>query len=77
MLNKAICVHCINKRHMPDGQGWDRFDEKAWESHGMIMCPCGKTRKNAKGAWYGIEIEGLPPKGCPYITEHTVSQKCP
>lgn len=68
MLNKTICIKCINeyfKHQIWNAEPWDKMDESNWQN-GTVDC-CFE-----KEDW---GIEDNPPASCPYALEHIVNVK--
>lgn len=53
-------------REMAERPAWTDRDEHDWHERGVVNCV-----KDGPG----FSVDGPPPKGCPYIFEHTVSQQ--
>lgn len=72
MLNKAICINCINDYATKEGDSghrWHPHDESSWKKNKEILCPP-----------YGyIPTQWLPgsiteiPEHCPKKFEHLVA----
>jgi len=68
MLNKEICMQCVEKSEHMLPPGWRGLDEEIWRKWKSVRC-------DAAGGWY--EYKKKPPKNCPYLLEHLMKrQKC-
>ncbi len=67
MLNKNICIKCINDSFVYNK--WSYMDEKRWEKE-TVLCPVlsvnGLTNQKC--------IIDNPPKWCHYILEHIMEE---
>ncbi len=63
MLNKEVCKKCRNNNTKRDGLGWTLATESLWDGGECIVCSCTSN-------W--IHKKDLPPKDCPYYTEHLI-----
>jgi len=63
MLSKKVCKACYDRRY-PESP-WQLKDDTMWDSVGVLAwCPLNAI----------VFVSKLPPEGCPYLTEHLVSQ---
>ena len=66
MLNKEVCKVC--------NRSWDMLDDAGfedWWRYGEIYCRPVWEKKGKR-----MSIDSDPPRECPYLTEHVVSQEC-
>ena len=72
MLNREVCKRCLNVYAACVGSvrlqwKWEGIADQLWDNSGIVNCfPTGVMR---------AKVDGEPPKGCEYATEHVVSQR--
>ena len=78
MLNKKICKKCFKENNMKWGK---QTVESLWNKH-ILLCPnkfWPKDRFSLTPVEFSkailINTVGEPPKWCPYILEHVVSDQ--
>jgi hypothetical protein len=77
MINRSICIHCVNSSKSPSlySSGyrvWDESDDSRFDS-GLIACPfMNMPDDEENGIFCEIVIRKVP-EGCRYLTEQTVS----
>lgn len=67
MLNKDICIKCINQQVSLTNSPWYADDEHNWLK-GCVNC-VSRVDVNKK---YTAYVKEEPPKGCFYALEHIV-----
>ena len=77
MLNKDICIKCVNASVVTGKTPQDRWnveDDKRWEQEGRVICPYADEAIATKVIFnWGMTYVSYPSKDCPYKFEHSVS----
>jgi hypothetical protein len=75
MLNKSICIQCVNKQANKESyvyDMWNKEDDNLWDKEKVVICPFNETSWTPK--WCRTNINNPPPERCLYILEQTVSK---
>ena len=77
MLSKEVCMECRRRLYGVEcnfERPWTEFDETEWRI-GYVRCWQLDDPAAPLDSRYA-RINEPPPEGCPYETEHVVSQRC-